>query len=157
MHIDDLVLWAGNGSVPSVLSMFYPGQEAGDALMAVLLGKRSPAAKLPYTWYSRGFAQSRGVIYDNDLRSGQGITYRYWTGPPPLLEYGHGLSYTNFSYSWASAPAQSIAALPRKPWRSAAAHARERQVCAQHWCPACPRSPPPCSCLSSCRGAGGSQ
>ena len=83
---------------------------AGDALMAVLLGERSPAGKLPYTWYSRGFAQSRGVIYDNDLRSGHGITYRYWTGAPALLEYGHGLSYTNFSYSWASAPAQSISA-----------------------------------------------
>ena len=110
VHIDELVLPGGNGSAPSVLSMFYPGQEAGDALMAVLVGERSPAGRLPYTWYSRGFAQSRGLIFDNDLRSGTGITYRYWSGAPPLFEYGYGLSFTNFSYRWAEAPAHSISA-----------------------------------------------
>lgn len=89
---------ATGGGVPAILSMFYPGQEAGDALMAILLGERSPSAKLPYSWYRRGFAQSRPVIYDNDLRSGLGITYRYWRGPPPLLEYGHGLSCESESH-----------------------------------------------------------
>ena len=108
VHIDELYLIDGNGTVPSILSMWYPGQEAGDALVATLLGENVPAGKIPYTWYSRGFAQQRGVIYNNDLRSGQGITYRYWTGAKPLLEYGHGLSYTNFSYEWAEPPLQSV-------------------------------------------------
>ena len=117
--------------------MFYPGQEAGDALVATLLGERSPAGKLPYTWYSRGFVQTRGVIYDNDLRAGQGITYRYWRGARPLLEFGHGLSCestllaphparlllrrrgwlsrlfaadTTFSFSWAAEPPQTVSA-----------------------------------------------
>lgn len=71
-------------------------------------GESVPAGKLPYTWYSRGFAQQRGVIYNNDLRAGQGITYRYWTGEKPLLEYGHGLSYTTFSYDWIETPKQSV-------------------------------------------------
>jgi hypothetical protein len=75
VHIDDLVSPTttdttvhGGGSggarpVPSILTMFYPGQEAGDALMATLLGERSPGGKLPYTWYSRGFVQERGEIW----------------------------------------------------------------------------------------------
>jgi hypothetical protein len=88
--------------------MGYPGQEAGDALVSTLIGESAPAGKTPYTWYSRGFVQQRGVIYNNDLRSGQGITYRYWTGAKPLLEYGHGLSYTNFTYGWAEYPPQTV-------------------------------------------------
>ncbi len=69
VHIDELVsptttdTTVHGGSVPSILTMFYPGQEAGDALMATLLGERSPAGKLPYTWYSRGFVQERGEIW----------------------------------------------------------------------------------------------
>ena len=45
---------------------------------------------------------------DNDLRSGPGITYRYWTRKPPLFAFGAGLSYTNFTYSWAEKPAQRV-------------------------------------------------
>ena len=47
VHIDELVTPVDT-AVPSILTMFYPGQEAGDALMATLLGERSPAGKLPY-------------------------------------------------------------------------------------------------------------
>ena len=47
VHIDGLVA-PTDTAVPSILTMFYPGQEAGDALMATLLGERSPAGKLPY-------------------------------------------------------------------------------------------------------------
>lgn len=47
VHIDELVT-PTDTAVPSILTMFYPGQEAGDALLATLLGERSPAGKLPY-------------------------------------------------------------------------------------------------------------
>ena len=32
VHLDQLVLPGGNGSVPSILSMFYPGQEGENAI-----------------------------------------------------------------------------------------------------------------------------
>lgn len=39
---------------------------------------------------------------DMSFTSGLGRSYKYWTGPPPLFEFGHGLSLTTFALSWAS-------------------------------------------------------
>jgi beta-glucosidase len=91
----------------AVLSVLYPGQEAGDGIMSLLFGDVSPAGKLPYTWYKKGFEASRPSINDNDLRSGQGVTYRYYKGIP-LLPFGFGLSYTTFVYKWATLPPASV-------------------------------------------------
>ena len=40
-------------------------------------------------------------MIDMGLRSNGGITYRYYTGTP-LWEFGFGMSYTSFNYSWPS-------------------------------------------------------
>ena len=101
--VDDIVTTGA-----SVVSALYPGQQGGDAVWDILTGHRSPAGKLPYTWYSDSFEAERGQINDQDLRAGLGITYRYYRGSP-VFRYGHGLSYTSWRYSWASAPPSTLA------------------------------------------------
>lgn len=43
------ISWAKE-NVDVIMLNFLPGQSAGKALVAVLLGNESPAARLPYTW-----------------------------------------------------------------------------------------------------------
>lgn len=87
-------------NVHAIVEAFYPGEMGGDAISDILLGKISPGGRLPYTIYPADFAQKRSMI-DMGLRSNGGITYRYYTGSP-LWEFGFGMSYTSFSYSWPS-------------------------------------------------------
>ena len=39
-------------------------------------------------------------MLDMSFTSGLGRTYKYWRGPAPLFEFGHGLSLSNFSLAW---------------------------------------------------------
>ena len=78
--------------------------------MDVLLGKTPPAGRIPYTWYAKGWVEERGALAQNDLRGGRGITYRYYQGDKVLLPFGWGLSYTNWTYSWATAPSPASTA-----------------------------------------------
>ena len=41
-------------------------------------------------------------MLDMSFTSGLGRTYKYWRGPAPLFEFGHGLSLSNFSLAWSS-------------------------------------------------------
>ena len=43
------ISWAKD-NVDVIMLNFLPGQNAGKALIAVLLGNESPAGRLPYTW-----------------------------------------------------------------------------------------------------------
>jgi beta-glucosidase len=95
--------------VASVLLAWFPGVEAGHALADVLFGDASPSGRLPVT-----FPRAVGQIptyYDHtstgrppdpleeDARRGGKNTSRYFDLPPtPLYAFGHGLSYTTFSY-----------------------------------------------------------
>ena len=84
-----------------MLDAFYPGELGGDAIIRALTGKVSPAGKLPYTVYKESFV--RRDIRVTDLRADGGITYRWFNGTP-YWPFGHGLSYTNFSFQWAQQP-----------------------------------------------------
>jgi beta-glucosidase len=80
--------------VDAIILAWYPGEQGGNALADILLGKRSPSGHLPVTFY-RSF---------NDLPSYtdygmKGRTYRYYNGPVQY-PFGYGLSYTSFTYSW---------------------------------------------------------
>ena len=103
-------LLAKNSTV-SILSMFYPGQAAGDAVWACLLGARPPAGRLPYTWYTGKFVAERGAMDKQDLRQGQGITYRYYKNKAGVaLPYGFGLMFgkpEHLTYDWRT-PIESV-------------------------------------------------
>nr|BFE80635.1 hypothetical protein GCM10020093_032360 [Planobispora longispora] len=100
-----LMPWAGKAK--AVVSSFLGGQELGNALAAVLFGDADPGGRLPMTVARRASdypASTRGQfpgvglrqVYSERLRVG----YRHFdaTGVAPLFPFGHGLSYTTFSY-----------------------------------------------------------
>ena len=80
--------------VPAILEGFYLGQETGTAAADVLFGETNPAGKLPVT-----FPRSAGqlpVYYNRKPSARRGYLF---STTEPLYPFGHGLSYTTFSYS----------------------------------------------------------
>ncbi|MFJ8185254.1 glycoside hydrolase family 3 C-terminal domain-containing protein [Streptomyces sp. NPDC096105] len=80
--------------LPAVLWTAHGGQAAGTALARVLAGDVSPAGRLPQTWYAAD--ADLPDLLDYDVIGGR-QTYLYFEGAP-LFPFGHGLSYTSFSY-----------------------------------------------------------
>lgn len=92
----------------ALLETWYGGQEASNALAAVLFGDVNPSGKLPVS-----VAESVGQApaYYNHQPSARGSLYRkhgslekpgrdyVFSGPEPLYPFGYGLSYTTFAYS----------------------------------------------------------
>jgi beta-glucosidase len=79
---------------PTVLDMFWAGEEGGTAIADVLFGDYNPSGKLPYTVY----ASERGLPPMTEYDISKGFTYMYLEGKPEFA-FGHGLSYTSFAYS----------------------------------------------------------
>jgi beta-glucosidase len=86
------VNWA-DARVPAIVEAWYPGQAAGTAIADVLFGDYNPAGRLPVTFY-----KSTDQLPPFEEYSMKERTYKYFTGSP-LYPFGHGLSYTQFSYS----------------------------------------------------------
>jgi beta-glucosidase len=96
---------------PALAYIWYPGQEAGDAVADVLLGERSPAGRLPTTlgrrvqdWPSWPNYPGEGgrVLYGEEVFVGyRGFDDR---GVEPAFCFGHGLTYTTFDWGDPSAP-----------------------------------------------------
>jgi beta-glucosidase len=80
----------------AILEAWYYGQRGGDAVAEALLGEYNPGGKLPVTFY-----QSENDLPPFTDYSMKNRTYRYFTGKP-LYAFGHGLSYTTFTYGSAS-------------------------------------------------------
>lgn len=99
--------------VPAVLQAWYLGTEAGDAIASVLVGDVSPSGKLPFTFPTAldevgahrlgdypGTPRAGSKVVDEEYKEGLLVGYR-WTDKQkikPLFPFGHGLSYTTFSY-----------------------------------------------------------
>jgi beta-glucosidase len=79
---------------PTVLDMFWAGEEGGTAIADVLFGDYNPSGRLPYTVY----ATERGLPPMTEYDISRGFTYMYAIDKP-LFAFGRGLSYTNFAYS----------------------------------------------------------
>ncbi len=79
-------------NIPAILQAWYPGQAGGTAVADALFGDTNPAGRLPITVY-----RATSDLPDFTSYSMKGRTYRYFSGKP-LWAFGHGLSYTNFSY-----------------------------------------------------------
>lgn len=90
--------------VPALVEAFYPGQEGGNAVAAVLSGEVNPSGKLPVTFPHRYSDNPAYLDYPGgrEVRYGEGVFvgYRYYDhkNVDPLFPFGHGLSYTNFEF-----------------------------------------------------------
>lgn len=114
----DISSWGSD--VKAIILDWYPGQEGGNALAAILSGKVAPSGKLPFTfwggldanpaqkWYAAAPLHprsSRDRYPYSSYNEGIFLGYRgvEHFGVKPQYPFGHGLSYCNFTYSQASA------------------------------------------------------
>lgn len=116
------ITWA-SGHVPAILQAWFPGMQAGPAVVNALFGDSDPAGRLTVS-IPRSVGQV--PIYYNALNTGRprsdpiglGTTKPdpyYVTGyidetNTPLYPFGYGLTYTAFSYSPVTVDASTISA-----------------------------------------------
>jgi beta-glucosidase len=122
------VLMPWVGQVPAILEAWYPGEEDGNAVAAVLFGDFNPSGKLPIT-FPRSLddvpantpdqypgtgpvAEFKNNYNDEKDKTPPGsggvahysegvfVGYRHYDAKAiaPLFPFGHGLSYTSFIY-----------------------------------------------------------
>ena len=85
-----------NERCDAVLQCFYPGAEGGNALADILLGKYSPSARLPVTFYKSTEDLPPFRDYSMENR-----TYKFFKGEP-LYPFGYGLTYGRVEENWLS-------------------------------------------------------
>ncbi|MDQ2920602.1 MAG: glycoside hydrolase family 3 C-terminal domain-containing protein, partial [Acidobacteriota bacterium] len=94
--------------VPAFVEAWYPGQEGGAALAAVLFGDVNPSGRLPVTFERRWEDNPAHDTYYPDAgtnrvayKEGVFVGYRGYekNNTKPLFPFGYGLSYTTFKYS----------------------------------------------------------
>jgi beta-glucosidase len=94
--------------VKGVMEAWYPGQEDGNAIAALLFGDVNPSGKLPVTFPKslsdvpastpQQWTGSGGQVQYSE---GLDVGYRWYDakGIAPLFPFGYGLSYTSFAFS----------------------------------------------------------
>ena len=100
-------------SVPAVLEAWYPGIRGGEGIAALLTGKANPSGRLPVTWVvdesqlprphvpGLGFNPKETPVDTFDFNiEGANVGYKWAAlkGLTPTYAFGHGLSYTSFTY-----------------------------------------------------------
>ncbi len=95
--------WAGK--VKAILEIYLAGQAGAGALVDLLFGTISPSGKLAETFplhLSDSPSQENFASHPRQLvyREGLNVGYRYFIthDKPVLFPFGHGLSYSQFSY-----------------------------------------------------------
>ena len=95
-------------SVKGVLEAWYPGQEDGTAIAALLFGTADPSGHLTVTFPTSlsqvpasTAAQWPGANGTVQYSEGVDVGYRWYNAQSltPLYPFGYGLSYTTFSFS----------------------------------------------------------
>ena len=93
------------GQVPALVEAWFPGQEGGSAIAAILFGKVNPSGKLPDTFAASraDYPDAPNLVKKNQVNYAEGIYvgYRHFdqAGIQPVFPFGYGLSYTTFKYS----------------------------------------------------------
>jgi hypothetical protein len=93
------------GRLAGIVQAFFPGEEGGPAIAGVLAGRVTPSGKLPVEIPQDAGAQPATYLRSKTAARHSGSS----VDPTPLFAFGHGLSYTTFSYSDLVLSADSIA------------------------------------------------
>ena len=106
LHGGSPMLLPWEDQVKGILCMYLGGQEVGRAAVELLYGEKNPSGKLAETWPLRledtpSYLNFPGVDGIVNYREDIFIGYRYYDKKKMNVQYpfGHGLSYTSFSYS----------------------------------------------------------
>jgi len=90
---------------PAVLEAWYLGEQGGNSVTDVLFGDVNPSGKLPDTLAARredypDYSNYPGAGGQVEYAEGIFVGYRHFDakGIEPLFPFGHGLSYTTFTY-----------------------------------------------------------
>jgi hypothetical protein len=97
----DLAFIRDSSQYSSLIWAGYPGQSGGLAIASVIFGQYNPGGRLPITFYPASYVDQVNMT-DMTMRpstTNPGRTYKFYTGQP-VYEFGFGLSYTTFSYTW---------------------------------------------------------
>lgn len=112
------------GKVPAVVQGWYLGSEAGNSIADILSGAVNPSGKLPFTFPAAledspahsvgeypGTRRDDG-IWDIEYKEGIFVGYRWFDKEEiePLFAFGHGLSYTIFTYGKAETDSRTMTA-----------------------------------------------
>ena len=98
--------------VDAILHIWQPGVEAGNALAKLIFGLENPSGKLAMT-FPRSVGQIP-IFYNRNQRARVGD--KSWSGlyqdieSTPMYEFGHGLSYTTFTYEDLTIDSQTLEA-----------------------------------------------
>ncbi len=107
--------------VPAIVQGWYLGSETGHSIADILSGKANPSGKLPFTFpVTLGDSPAHAVgdypgtrngdVWDMEYKEGILVGYRWFDTKDikPLFAFGHGLSYTDFTYGKAAADSRKI-------------------------------------------------
>jgi len=106
--------WADK--VKAILYMGLPGQAGGQAIANLLTGRANPCGRLTETWpisYSDVGSKDTFGKRNVEYREGIYVGYRYYdkAGKAVRYPFGHGLSYTTFTYSDMKADGRTVSVL----------------------------------------------
>ena len=97
--------------VKAIVQAWYPGQAGARAIAEILSGKVNPSGRLPVTFPESlnqtprpelsGLGTPWGTAVTIHYNEGAEVGYRWFArkNHKPMFAFGHGLSYTTFSYS----------------------------------------------------------
>jgi beta-xylosidase len=87
-------LGAVAGRLAGIVQAFFPGEEGGRAIAALLSGRITPSGKLPVEMPAAPCALPSSYLRSRLASQHDGSS----VDPSPLFAFGHGLSYTSFGY-----------------------------------------------------------
>jgi len=99
------------GQVGAVLHAWYPGTAGGEAIANILFGVVNPSGHLPISLPKDDSQFARAALEEQDAQGQKSLEVHYAEGAAvgykwfdahaqqPLFAFGHGLSYTKFTYS----------------------------------------------------------